>query len=92
MDRASDGCHTPLEIDIPAHWHLAVAYCSSQTSAVALNWGWDTNAIFGHVDPHPRVECACAGSYGHVFSSNPCGLTFRGNEDAFFYSTRSVST
>ena len=61
-------------------------------SAVALNWGWDTNAIFGHVDPHPRVESACAGSYGHVFSSNPCGLTFRGNEDVFFYSTRSVST
>jgi len=60
--------------------------------AVALNWGWDTNANFGHVDPHPRVESARAGSYGHVFSSNPCGLTFRGNEDAFFYSTRSVST
>ena len=32
--------------------------------AAALNWGWDTSAIFGHVDPHPRVESACAGSYG----------------------------
>jgi len=26
------------------------------------------------------------------FFSNPCGLTFRGNEDVFSYSTRSVST
>jgi len=31
-------------------------------------------------------------AYGQFFSSNPFGFAFRGNEDVFFYSTRSVST
>jgi len=57
-----------------------------------LTGGGNTCTNFGHVDPHWRVESACAGSYGQVFSSNPCGLTFRGNEDEHFYGTRSVST
>ena len=52
------------------------------TCAVALNWGWDTKAIFGHVDPHPPVEVACAGSYGQVFSSKLCEAHFRCSEYA----------
>jgi len=34
--------------------------CHRLHGAVALNWGWGTKAIFGHVDPHPGVESACA--------------------------------
>ena len=47
-------------------WVLIISFLLGfpAACAVALNWGWDTNAIFGHVDPHPRVESACAGSYG----------------------------
>jgi len=61
--------------------------------AVALIWGWDTNAFFGHVDPHPRVESACAGSYGQVFSSKLCEAHFRSSEypdygGAFFITSR----
>jgi len=74
----------------PRDTRLATA--ADNHCAVALNWGLDTNAIVGHVDAHPRVESACAGSYRQVFWSNPCGLAFRGNEDVSFYSTRSVSS
>jgi len=60
--------------------------------AVALHWGWDTNAIAGNVDPHCNLKSACAWSSGPVFSSSPCGLTFRADEGVLLYSTRSVST
>jgi len=61
--------------------------------AVALNWGWGTNAIFGHVDPHPHVDSAFAGPYGQVLSSKVCEAHFRCSEyadyrGAFFITSR----
>jgi len=50
--------------------------------AVALSWGGGTNAILGHVDPHPHVDSACAGPYGQVFSSNVSEAHFRCSEYA----------
>jgi len=37
-------------------WYLRTGL--SHHCAVALIWGWDTNTIFGHVDPHRRENGA----------------------------------
>jgi len=61
---------------------LCVVYSGDSTKchhrAVVTNRGWDTPVMLGqaHVDPHPVLKSACAGSYGPVFFTNLCGHTF----------------
>jgi len=59
---------------------------------VVTNRGWDTNAIFGHVDPHSVTESACAGSHTQAFPTNLCGWYFLSSGVGCLYTARSVST
>ena len=66
--------------------------CVSGPCAVELNRGWSTTAICCHVDKILRVESACAGSNGQVFSTNQCGSRFRSSEDGPHCTARNVAT